>query len=146
MKSDVQIFYVKNTPQVRKVREYFAKNGVRYSEKCLEREALTYEQLIEILQNSFRGVEEILSGRSAKVKKLIKEGIFIERLSIKQLHWLIQRHPDLLVNLIIVGRGRTLIGYQEEEMAGFLPREQKRQIFLESLKRAKILEADKQIV
>ncbi|MGC8229319.1 ArsC/Spx/MgsR family protein [Pseudobacillus badius] len=140
MKKHVRLYYTRNNPQVRNTRKFFEENSIVYTEQCLLEERLSFDQFLEMLKNSLDGATEIISHRSHIAKKLIEEGIDIENMKLSQLFEIVQQQPKLLASLIIVCEGLTIVGYNEDELRTLLPRNQKEQLFHESLVLAKGLD------
>ncbi|KHO12702.1 regulatory protein spx [Latilactobacillus curvatus] len=66
------------------------------------------------------GTEEIISTRSKVFQEL---NIKIDDLSINELLDLVQKNPGLLRRPIILDEKRLQVGYNEDEIRRFLPRE-----------------------
>ncbi|KRM21075.1 regulatory protein spx [Latilactobacillus graminis DSM 20719] len=66
------------------------------------------------------GTEEIISTRSKAFQEL---NIKIDDLSINELLDLVQKNPGLLRRPIILDEKRLQVGYNEDEIRRFLPRE-----------------------
>lgn len=66
------------------------------------------------------GTEEIISKRSKAYQKL---NIDLDEIPLKQLFSLVQENPGLLRRPIILDEKRLQVGYNEDEIRRFLPRE-----------------------
>lgn len=66
------------------------------------------------------GTEEIISKRSKVYQEL---DIDIEEMPLQELLDLVQKHPGLLRRPIIMDEKRLQVGYNEDEIRRFLPRE-----------------------
>lgn len=66
------------------------------------------------------GTEEIISKRSKAYQEL---DINIEEMPLQELLDLVQKHPGLLRRPIIMDEKRLQVGYNEDEIRRFLPRE-----------------------
>ena len=66
------------------------------------------------------GTEEIISTRSKAFQEL---DLDIDELSLKELYTLIQETPSLLRRPIVLDEKRMQIGYNEDEIRQFIPRE-----------------------
>lgn len=75
---------------------------------------------MDILRMTENGTEEIISTRSKVFQEL---GINLDDLTTDQLLNLVQQHPGLLRRPIILDDKRLQVGYNEDEIRRFLPRE-----------------------
>ncbi len=81
---------------------------------------LTAEELKNILALTENGTDDLISTRSKVFQKL---DIDVDELSVKQLIGLIETYPSLLRRPIILDEKRMQIGFNEDEIRAFLPRE-----------------------
>lgn len=72
---------------------------------------------------SENGIDDIISKRSKAYQAL---NIELDELSLSQLTTLIQTHPGLVRRPIILDDKRMLVGYNEDEIRRFLPRQVRR--------------------
>ena len=79
-----------------------------------------YDFPVQILQMTEDGTEEIISKRSKAYQEL---DINIEEMPLQELLDLVQTHPGLLRRPIIMDEKRLQVGYNEDEIRRFLPRE-----------------------
>ncbi|MFT8607292.1 MAG: transcriptional regulator Spx, partial [Liquorilactobacillus ghanensis] len=77
-------------------------------------------EIKQILQMTENGTEEIISKRSKAYQKL---HIDLDELPLQDLFELIQRDPGLLRRPIILDEKRLQVGYNEDEIRRFLPRD-----------------------
>ncbi|MGL6057393.1 MAG: ArsC/Spx/MgsR family protein, partial [Culicoidibacterales bacterium] len=81
---------------------------------------LTADELRYILERTENGTEDIISRRS----KVIMEGnIDIESMSLNTLIEFVQENPSVLRRPIIIDDKRLQVGYNDEEIRTFVPRE-----------------------
>ncbi|MFC3041110.1 Spx/MgsR family RNA polymerase-binding regulatory protein [Virgibacillus xinjiangensis] len=104
----------------RKAKEWLRSNRIPFSERNVLRDPLTVQELYDVLRLTVDGTEEIISTRSKIYKEL---DIDLEALPLKELLELIQAHPNLLRSPIIMDNKRLQVGYHEEDIRQFLPRE-----------------------
>jgi len=83
-------------------------------------EPLTKDEIKEILHLTDNGTEEIISTRSKVFKQLQPD---LEKLSFQELLTLIEDHPGILKRPIMFDDKRLQVGYNEDEIRSFLPRE-----------------------
>lgn len=104
----------------RKARAWLEEHEIPYEERNLFSEPLTIDELKEILRLTENGTEEIISTRSKVFQKL---DIDLEELTLNELLKLVGENPGLLRRPIIVDEKRLQVGFNEDEIRRFLPRE-----------------------
>src|SRR5699024_12177133 len=88
--------------------------------KNIYHESLSKDEIKEILMLTDEGTEEIISYRSQAYRDL---EVDIDTLSMNELLNLFIEEPSLIRRPIIMDDRRLQIGYNEEEIRMFLPRE-----------------------
>lgn len=104
----------------RKARAWLKKHDISYNERNIFSEPLSIDEIKQILQMTEDGTEEIISKRSKVYQEL---DIDIEEMPLQELLDLVQKHPGLLRRPIIMDEKRLQVGYNEDEIRRFLPRE-----------------------
>lgn len=104
----------------RKARAWLEEHNIPYQERNIFSEPLNKNEIKTILRMTEDGTEEIISTRSKVFQEL---NIKIDDLSINELLDLVQKNPGLLRRPIILDEKRLQVGYNEDEMRRFLPRE-----------------------
>lgn len=104
----------------RKARAWLKKHDISYNERNIFSEPLSIDEIKQILQMTEDGTEEIISKRSKVYQEL---DIDIEEMPLQELFDLVQKHPGLLRRPIIMDEKRLQVGYNEDEIRRFLPRE-----------------------
>ncbi|WP_028274327.1 transcriptional regulator Spx [Atopococcus tabaci] len=104
----------------RKARAWLEEHNLEYIEKNIFHEPLTTNEIKKILSLTEEGTEEIISFRSQAYQELDCD---IEELTMKELLDLFQQTPSLIRRPIIMDDRRLQIGYNEEEIRCFLPRD-----------------------
>ncbi|KRM29273.1 spxA protein [Schleiferilactobacillus harbinensis DSM 16991] len=89
-------------------------------ERNIFTDPLNKAEIMNILRMTEDGTEEIISTRSKVFQEL---GINLDDLTIDALLDLVQQHPGLLRRPIILDDKRLQVGYNEDEIRRFLPRE-----------------------
>lgn len=104
----------------RKVKEFLNDQNIEFVEKNIISGVLNEKELKEILLKSENGTDDIISKRS----KIIKErNIDVDSMTIPQLIGFIRENPTVLKRPIIVNDRLIQVGYNEEEIRVFIPRE-----------------------
>lgn len=104
----------------RKARAWLKENNVPFKERNIFSEPLTMDEIKSILRMTENGTEEIISKRSKVFQKL---NINLDELPLQKLFDLIQKNPGLLRRPIILDEKRLQVGYNEDEIRRFLPRD-----------------------
>ena len=104
----------------RKARAWLQEHNIPYTERNIFSEPLTMDEIKMILRMTENGTEEIISKRSKAFQKL---HVDLDDLPMKSLYNLIQKNPGLLRRPIIIDDKRIQVGYNEDEIRRFLPRE-----------------------
>ena len=104
----------------RKARAWLEENNIPYTERNIFSEPLTEIEIKNILKMTEEGTEEIISTRSNAFQKL---NIDLDELPLNTLFILIEDNPGLLRRPIILDEKRLQVGYNEDEIRRFLPRE-----------------------
>jgi regulatory protein spx len=81
---------------------------------------LNIDELKAILQMTEDGTEEIISTRSKVFQKLNMD---LDELSLKELLDLVRDNPGLLRRPIMIDEKRLQVGFNEDEIRRFLPRD-----------------------
>jgi len=96
---------------------------------------LTADELQKILSLTENGTDDLISTRSKVFQKL---DIDLDELSVRQLIELIELYPSLLRRPIILDEKRMQIGFNEDEIRAFLPRNYRKQELKNATLRAEI--------
>ena len=104
----------------RKARAWLQEHEIPFVERNIFSEPLNISELKSILQMTEDGTEEIISTRSKVFQKLNMD---LDDLPLKELLELVQDNPGLLRRPIMVDEKRLQVGFNEDEIRRFLPRE-----------------------
>ncbi|WP_407372436.1 transcriptional regulator SpxA [Carnobacterium sp.] len=104
----------------RKARAWLEENNITYKERNIFSEPLKIDEIKSILRMTEDGTEEIISTRSKVFQEL---NVDLDDLPLNELFDLIQDNPGLLRRPIMVDEKRLQVGYNEDEIRRFLPRE-----------------------
>lgn len=124
----VKLFVKSSCNSSRKARDYFSTNEIPHNFYRLHKEGITEADLKQILSLTEDGVEEII--RTAVSKEY-------EDKSLKEFISAAVENPhEMLKTPIMLDEGKLLVGFNEEDIRLFIPRERKKQGALELLRRA----------
>ena len=116
----VTLYTSRSSTSCRKARTWLKNHNISYSERNIFSEPLSIDEIKQILKMTEDGTEEIISKRSKAYQEL---DINIEEMPLQELLDLVQKHPGLLRRPIIMDEKRLQVGYNEDEIRRFLPRE-----------------------
>ena len=104
----------------RKARAWLVEQEIPFKERNIFSEPLDITELKEILRMTEDGTEEIISTRSKVFQKL---DMNLDELPLPELLKLVQENPGLLRRPIMIDEKRLQVGFNEDEIRRFLPRE-----------------------
>lgn len=104
----------------RKAKTWLEEQNLPFKEKNIYHEPLTRSEIKQILMLTEQGTEEVVSYRSQAYKSLTKE---LDEFTMNELLDLFIEKPSLIRRPIIMDDRRLQIGYNEEEIRCFLPRD-----------------------
>lgn len=116
----IQIYTTPSCASCRKAKKWFDQYHIPYSEKNIFSIRLSKEDIFRMLANSENGFEDIISTRSKifKEQKLDPEGM-----SVQDLVNFIIDNPSVLKRPIIINETELQVGYNNEDITIFLPKE-----------------------
>ncbi|HBH5933184.1 TPA: transcriptional regulator Spx [Enterococcus faecium] len=104
----------------RKARAWLQEHQIPFVERNIFSEPLNSSELKAILQMTEDGTEEIISTRSKVFQKLNMD---LDDLPLQELLELVQNNPGLLSRPIMIDDKRLQVGFNEDEIRRFLPRD-----------------------
>ena len=131
----ITLFLSPSCTSCRKAKAWLEKHKVPFEEHNIMTSPLTRKELQHILSLTENGTDDIISTRSKVFQKL---NIDVDDLTIKELIQLISEYPNLLRLPIIMDNKRMQIGFNEDEIRAFLPRDYRKQELRQATIRAEI--------
>ncbi|HAX73553.1 MAG TPA: transcriptional regulator Spx [Firmicutes bacterium] len=116
----VEIYTTPSCSSCRKAKKWLEQYGIKYVEKNLLVTKITKDEIKHILEKTENGFDDIVSTRSKAFKD---NNLDIEEMSMNDLLEFIIKYPSVLRRPIIVDKYRLQVGYNDEEIRTFLPRE-----------------------
>ncbi len=116
----VTLFTSPSCASCRKAKAWLEEYGIPYEERNIASTPISIQEIKSIMRMTEEGTEEIISTRSKAFQEL---DLDIDELSLKELYTLIQETPSLLRRPIVLDEKRMQIGYNEDEIRQFIPRE-----------------------
>lgn len=116
----IQIYTTPSCASCRKAKKWFDQYKIPYSEKNIFSIKLSKDDIFKMLANSENGFEDIISTRSKvfKEKKLDPDSM-----SVQELVEFIIEYPSVLKRPIIINENELQVGYNNEDITIFLPKE-----------------------
>lgn len=116
----IQIYTTPSCASCRKAKKWFDQYKIPYSEKNIFSIKLSKEDIFKMLANSENGFEDIISTRSKVFKEKHLEP---DNMSIQELVNFIIENPSVLKRPIIINENELQVGYNNEDITIFLPKE-----------------------
>lgn len=115
----VTLYISPSCASCRKAKAWFDDHQIPYKERNILSEKLKLDEIKNILHFTEDGTDEIISTKSKAYQKL---NINIDSLSLRELYSIIRENPGLLRKPLILDEKRLQVGFNEEEIRSFLPR------------------------
>lgn len=116
----IKIYTTPSCASCRKAKKWFEDHNITYQEKNIFTHPITKNDIKAILENSENGYDDIISMRS----KIIKDNnLDIQDMKTSELEKLILENPSILKRPIIIDNRKFLVGYNDEEIRVFIPKE-----------------------
>lgn len=131
----VTLFLSPSCTSCRKARAWLNRHDVVFQEHNIMTSPLSRDELLKILSYTENGTEDIISTRSKVFQKL---DIDVDELSVSELINFISKNPSLLRRPIIMDNKRMQIGFNEDEIRAFLPRDYRKQELRQATIRAEV--------
>ncbi|MGF1930219.1 transcriptional regulator Spx [Enterococcus casseliflavus] len=122
----ISLYTTPSCTSCRKARAWLTENELPFKERNIFSDPLNSDELMEILSLTKNVTEDIISTRSKVYQKL---DIDLEELKLEELLSLIEKYPNLLKRPIILDENKLQVGYNEEDIRKFVPRNLRKIIF-----------------
>ncbi|WP_035051312.1 transcriptional regulator SpxA [Carnobacterium pleistocenium] len=124
----ITLYTTPSSASCRKAKSWLEENNLPFVEKNIFNESLTISELKAILCLTENGTEDIISYRSQAFQNLT---ISLDEFSLSEVLELIQQDPSLIRRPILIDEKRLQIGFNDDDIRRFLPREVRRIDLLE---------------
>lgn len=115
----IKIYTVSSCTSCKKAKNQLNAHQLSYNEHNLGKEAITKEEILNILTKTENGIASIVSSKNRYAKSLDFD---IEELSVNEVIDLITSNPRILKSPILIDEKRLQVGYKEDDIRAFLPR------------------------
>lgn len=129
----IKLYVSSSCTSCRKAKAWLKENGLEFEERNIMSDPLTTDEIKEILSLTETGTDEIISTRSKVYEKL---DIDFDELPLSELVDIIEEYPSLLRRPLIFDESKFQVGFNEDEIHQFIPREVRR---ITSKKMARVL-------
>lgn len=109
----------------RKAKQWLKDNELKFVEKNIFSTILKEEEIKFLLNRSENGTEDLISTRSKAYQEI---GTDVDELSLKELVQFIQKNPSVLKRPIIIDDKSIVVGYDDDEITTFVPKEARQMI------------------
>ena len=116
----VRLYITPSCTSCRKARAWLEENSIPYVERNIFTEPLSLTEIKSILRMTEEGTEDIISTRSKAYSELNVE---LSEIPLNSFFELVQAQPVLLRRPIMLDEKRLQIGFNEDEIRRFLPRD-----------------------
>ncbi|CAM3150893.1 Spx/MgsR family RNA polymerase-binding regulatory protein [Lactococcus hircilactis] len=116
----IKIYTVISCSSCKKAKEWMENHQLEYEEVNLLNDHMTREDFLKILSLTDDGTEEVISKRSRAYQRL---NLDFESLSINELVRIFDENRTLLRRPLILDDCRLQVGYNEDDIRKFLPRD-----------------------
>ncbi len=120
MSNMVTLYTSPSCTSCRKARAWLVENNIPFKERNIFAEPLSTDEIKTVLRMTEDGTEEIISKRSKVFQDL---HVDLDDLPMNKLIDLVHENPALLRRPIIMDDKRLQVGYNEDEIRRFLPRD-----------------------
>ena len=115
----IKIYTVSRCTSCKNAKKWLNAHQLSYNEHNLGKEAITKEEILNILTKTENGIASIVSSKNRYAKSLDFD---IEELSVNEVIDLITSNPRILKSPILIDEKRLQVGYKEDDIRAFLPR------------------------
>ena len=115
----IKIYTVSSCTSCKKAKNWLNAHQLTYNEHNLGKEAITKEEILDILMKTENVVASIVSSKNRYAKSLDCD---IEELSVSEVIDIITANPRILKSPILIDEKRLQVGYKEDDIRAFLPR------------------------
>ncbi len=116
----VTIYTTSSCSSCRKAKKWFEEHNIEYKEINLFVKDISKTELLEILQRTELGTDEIVSKRS----KIISENkIDVSKMTMNELVDFLIENPSTIKRPIIIDERHFQVGYNNVEIRAFIPKE-----------------------
>lgn len=118
----IRLYTAPGSQSCRKAKSWLTDRHMDFVEKNILSTSLQEDELREFLERSENGTDDIVSRRS---KVFQQSNLDFDGMSTHELIQFIQKNPAILKRPIIMDERKFLVGYNDDEIRAFIPKEQR---------------------
>ena len=124
----IKVYYRINCPSSRRTLEWFEKNKIPFEKLKINK--LKREDIINILISSDQGMSEIIKNPTNKMSPSVYKNLkILTNMNFNDSLIFLLSHHDLLRSPIILDEKQYMIGFNDDEIRRFIPKEYRRCYF-----------------
>lgn len=116
----VTVYTTNSCASCRKAKRWLKEFNVNFKEINISNTMMTREDIVKILENTENGFEDIISTRS---KIITESNVDLDSMKFNDLVEFIINNPSVLKRPIIIDNRKIQIGYNDEDIRVFIPKE-----------------------
>lgn len=116
----INLYITSNNGSCEKARSWLLEKQIPFVVRNIKNVPLTGQEIKELLSMTENGTEDIISTRTKTYKQL---NLSIDDLTFNKLVQLLETYPELLKLPILFDKNRLQVGYHEDSIKRFIPRE-----------------------
>lgn len=129
----IQLYTTPSCTSCRKAKSWLLEHDLEFKERNIMSKPLNARELKEILTLCENGTEDIISTRSKVFAKMDTD---LDELSLTELLSILEEYPGLLKRPLIIENQKLQVGFNEDDIHRFIPREVRDIMFRERRKQA----------
>ncbi|EHO49483.1 Spx/MgsR family RNA polymerase-binding regulatory protein [Lentilactobacillus kisonensis] len=118
----------------RQARQWLIDHGIEFKERNIARRPLNADEIKKLLRLTENGTQDLISTRCQTYHQL---KVNLDDLTVSQLVDLMVENPDLIRRPLLFNDEQLQVGFSEDDIRSFLPREVRRE-HLKALMRSKV--------
>ena len=130
----LNLYISPSSSSCRRAEKWLTDHGIRFDKRDISKHPLNVDDLKQILRLSENGTEDLISTRCHSYKRL-KRNLDFDNLRISQLIDLMVEYPDLIRRPLIFNNQQLQVGFSEERIRSFLPKETRKAMLNDLLDR-----------
>lgn len=119
----IYFYFHTNNPAKRRAEKWLTKHDLTFTTRNLNKQPLTRDEILQLLELSPDGTETLVSERSKATQELYAKH---PTPTMNQLIEAIQKNPQILKSPLIVSGHKMLTGFNADKMGVLVPHQQRR--------------------
>ncbi|GAA2976662.1 transcriptional regulator Spx [Lentilactobacillus parakefiri] len=120
----INLYLAPSSSSSRRAKKWLINHDIEFTERDISKQPLTADDIKCLLRLSENGTEDLISTRCTSYRKL---KINFDNLTVSQLIDLMVQHTDLIRRPLIFDDQQLQVGFSEDNIRSFLPRQARKQ-------------------